>query len=180
MGIFDRLKKTVEVELWKRKKDKSEETTHDTEIPIVFKVGAMGEYAGLEFEDIGQVKYDWGGGDWDECLLEFSDKKRKWLIIDELDFTIFEEEIPIRNTAVNKGMNLIEDKKIFIDAIMKATVTSSAGYSGIKEGTDVECSGGYDEEKNIISIRKYIGKYEGNTVMRVGKKINRFDINVYG
>jgi len=180
MGFFSRLKKTIEVELWKRKKDSDSKTTHDIEIPVVFKVGAMGEYAGLEFEDIGQVKYDWGGGDWDECLLEFSDKKRKWLLIDELDFIIFDEEIPIKDTTINKGTNQIENKKIFIDAIIKATVTSSAGYSGIKEGTDIECYNGYDEEKNIISIRKYIGKYGGNTVMRIGKKVNRFDINVYG
>ncbi len=178
MGLFDRIKKTIDFEIWKRKKENK--TTSDLEVPIVFKIGSVGEISGEEFENIGQVRYEWGGGMWDECLIEMKDKKRKWLLIDEPKFILFKEEIFIPVTNINIGENLIGHKKIFIESKKKATVTNVAGYAEIKEGTDVMCYDGYDEDKNFVTIREYLGKYEKNTVLRVGNEINRFEIEVYG
>lgn len=178
MGIFDKIKKIVGFEMWKRKK--KDKTTWDMEIPLTFKVGSVGEILGESFEDIGQVRYEWGGGMWDECLLEMKDGKKKWLLIDEPTFIMFDEEsfIPVGN--INNGWNLINNKKFFIESKRKATVTNTAGYSEVKVGTDVNCYDGYDEGKNFISVREYLGKYKRNTVLRTGRKINKFEIEVYG
>lgn len=178
MGIFNKIRKTLDFEMWKRKK--RDKTTEDLDIPIVFKVGSVGEILGEEFEDIGQVRYEWGGGMWDECLLEMKDKRKKWLLVDEPTFILFNEEISIPITNINNGWNLINNRKIFIESKRKATVTNTGGYSEIKEGTDVMCYDGYDENKNFISIREYLGKYEKNTVLRIGRKISKFEIEVYG
>lgn len=179
MGILGRIKNNVEIALWKQKKGAGDKTTDDLEIPLVFKVGSVGEIKGAEFEDIGQARYDWGGGVWDECLLEFKGG-RKWLLIDEPKFTLFDEEIPLAEFSVDKGWNLINNRKIFIESIRKATVTNVGGYSEVKEGTDVRCYDGYDENKNFISVRQYLGKYSRNSVLRVGKEITKFDMEVYG
>lgn len=178
MGIFDKIRKIYDFEMWKRKKEKK--TSLDLDNPIVFKVGSVGEILNEEFEDIGQVRYEWGGGMWDECLLEMKDKKKKWLLVDEPRFILFDEEIFIPTGKVNDGWNLINNRKIFIESKRKATVTNTDGYSEIKEGTDVMCYDGHDEDKNFISIREYLGKYEKNTVLRIGRKISRFEIEVYG
>jgi len=178
MGIFNNIKKVLDFELWKRKKD--DRTTEDLELPIKFKVGCVGEILNNEFEDIGQVRYEWGGGMWDECLLEMKDGKKKWLLVDEPRFILFDEEISIPAGNINDGWNLIDGRKIFVEAKKKITVTNTGGYSEIKIGTDVNCYDGYDEGKNFISIREYLGKYEKNTVMRIGRKISKFEIEVYG
>jgi len=179
MGILGRIKKNIDVALWKRKKGKGDRTTGDLEIPVVFRVGSVGEIRGEEFEDIGQARYDWGGGMWDECLLEFKGK-RKWLLIDEPKFILFDEEIPLAEVFVNKGWNLINNRKIFIESIRKATITNAGGYAEVKEGTDVRCYDGYDENKNFISVRQYLGKYSRNSVLRVGRELSRFEMEVYG
>ncbi len=178
MGIFNKLRKTFDFEMWKRKKD--DKTTQDLDLPMTFKVGSVGEILNEEFEDIGQVRYEWGGGMWDECLLEMKDGKKKWLLVDEPTFILFNEEISIPTGNINDGWNLINNRKIFVESKRKITVTNTGGYSEIKEGTDVQCYDCYDEGKNLSSIREYLGKYEKNTVMRTGRKISKFEIEVYG
>jgi len=180
MNFFNKLKKYVDLKLWKRKKEKEGKTTsEDLEIPLTFKIGCVGEIVGEEFEDIGHVRYEWGGGMWDECLLKFKDKK-KWLLIDEPNYILFDDEILIGPKVINAGINFINNRKIFIDSIRKATVTNTSGYAELKEGTDVKVYDGKDENGNLISIRKYLGKYESNVVLRNGRKISRFNIEVYG
>ena len=179
MGILNRIKKNIEFALWKSKKGKQDRTTSDLEIPLVFRVGSVGEITGDEFEDIGQARYDWGGGVWDECLLEFK-KGRKWLLIDEPKFILFDEEIPLAEVSIRKGANLINNRKINITSIRKATITNVGGYAEVKEGTDVKCYDGFDENKNIISVRQYLGKYSRNSVLRVGRELSRFEMEVYG
>jgi len=178
MGIFNKIRKIFDFEMWKRKK--ADKTTHDLDLPMTFKVGSVGEILNEEFEDIGQVRYEWGGGMWDECLLEMKDKKKKWLLVDEPTFILFNEEISIPTGNINDGWNLINNRKIFVESKRKITVTNTSGYSEIKEGTDVMCYDGYDEGKNFISIREYLGKYGKNTVLRTGRKISKFEIEVYG
>lgn len=180
MGFFDKLKKYVDMELWKRKREKEGRTTsEDLEIPLTFKVGSVGEIFGEEFEDIAHVRYEWGGGMWDECLLKFKDSK-KWLLIDEPNYILYDSEILIGEKVINLGINFINNKKIFIDSSKKATVTNVYGYGEIKEGTDVKVYDGKDEDGNLISIREYLGKYESNVVLRKGRQISRFDIELYG
>lgn len=176
MGFFDKLKKYVDLELWKRKREK---TSEDLEIPINFKVGGVGEIMGEEFEDIGHVRYEWGGGMWDECLLKFKEKK-KWLLIDEPNYILFDEEISIGNTEIQTGVNFINNKKIYIESKINSTITNVAGYAELKEGTYVDVYNGKDDENNIISVRIYNGKYGKNTVLKKGRKISRFDIEFYG
>lgn len=179
MGFFDKLKKHIDMELWKRKKRKEGITSEDLEIPLTFRVGCVGELLGEEFEDIANVRYEWGGGMWDECLLKFKDSK-KWLLIDEPTYILYDNEILIGQRVINLGINFINNKKIFIDSSKKATVTNIAGYAEIREGTDVKVYDGKDEDGNLISIREYLGKYGNNVALRIGRKISRFDIEVYG
>ena len=178
MSIFKKIKRTLDFEMWKRKKD--DKTTLDLDSPLTFKVGSVGEIFDDEFENLGQVRYEWGGGMWDECLLEMKDGKKKWLLVDDPRFILFNEEIFIPAGNINNGWNLINNRKIFVESKRKTTATNTAGYAEVKVGTDVQCYDGYDEGKNFISIREYLGKYEKNTVLRTGRKISRFEIEIYG
>jgi hypothetical protein len=77
MGLFGRSKRLVEIRKDKRKKQR--EDSSDTKSGELHE-GSIGTIDGLDFTVLGKLLYDWGGGQWEEFYLEFSDtEEHKWL-----------------------------------------------------------------------------------------------------
>ncbi len=173
MGLFGRSKRILEIRKDKRKKQR--EDSSDTKSGELHE-GSIGTIDGLDFTVLGKLVYDWGGGQWEEFYLEFSDtEEHKWLskegttleLLNEVESTDAPDPAKLKEGAVFD----FQGEKVKVNEVGKAQIVLVKGSFpwSITVGSQVtyaDCE--IDRTDEILSIEKPVGArvevYKGNEI----------------
>ncbi len=125
------------------------------EFPSIFAVGCTGTILGKPFTALGRMRYDYGGGHFDEWFLEY-DGGTAWFTEDEGTFALYSEmeeaeEFP-DPAAVRPGQTVtVEGRRVMIKEKGKAVVAGGEGELSFyaEPGTEVAYIDGISEGKKI-------------------------------
>lgn len=176
MGLFERSKRILELRKEKKKKQRGE-VRPDTK-PEELREGSIGMIDGLDFTVLGRLVYDWGGGQWEEFYLEFSDtEEHKWLskegttleLLDEVESADAPDPAKLKEGTVFD----FQGEKVKVNEEGKARIVLVEGSFpwDVAAGTQVtyaDCE--FERTGEILSLEKPAGArvevYRGNELSR--------------
>ncbi len=181
MSLFGRSKRILEIRKDKKKQQRegSAANTKSEEL----REGSIGTIDGLDFTVLGKLVYDWGGGQWEEFYLEFSDtEEHKWLskegttleLLDEVEPADAPDPAELKEGAVFD----FQGETVKVNEIGKAHIVLVKGSFpwSITAGSQVtyaDCE--IDRTDEILSIEKHPGAraevYRGNKISRKSLEI---------
>ena len=151
------------------------------QFPSIFQVGSRGTILGRPFTALGRMRYNYGGGYFDEWFLEY-DGGTAWFTEDEGTLSLYQEveeadEFPDIDTVRPGQSVMICGKKVMIKEKGKAKVEGGEGELSFyaEPGTEVTYIDGIAEGKKIS-----IECSEDEIEMFTGRAVLKKDIAVQG
>jgi len=144
------------------------------DFPSVFQVGSRGTILGKPFTALGRMRYDYGGGHFDEWFLEF-DGATAWFTEDEGTCAIYTEleeasEFPDVSTVRAGQTVMVDGRKVMIKEKGRATVVGGEGELSfyVEPGSQVTYIDGISEGKkvSIECTEDEIELFTGRVVMK--------------
>ncbi|MEM1117350.1 MAG: DUF4178 domain-containing protein [Bacteroidota bacterium] len=104
------------------------------ELPSALYVDATGTIAERPFRVLGRLMLEYDGGVWNEWFLDLGDAGRAWLVEDEGEFTVMQEEEtasvpPFESVAPGETVQ-IGGRDVFVREVGEATVVGGEGRLG--------------------------------------------------
>lgn len=151
------------------------------DFPSIFTVGCRGIILGKPFTALGRLRYDYGGGHYDEWFLEY-DGAPAWFTEDEGTYALYLEKDEAEDfpevSAVRPGQTVMVDgKKVMVKEKGKARVAGGEGELSFyaEPGSEVTYFDGLSEGKKIS-----IECTESEVEVFTGRVVLKRDITVEG
>jgi hypothetical protein len=151
------------------------------EFPSILSVGCRGTILGKPFTALGRMRYDYGGGHFDEWFLDH-DGATAWLSEDEGTFALYTEMEEAEKfpdvASVRAGQTVtVDGRKVMIKEKGKARIAGGEGELSfyVEPGTEVVYIDGISEGKKIS-----IECTEDEIELFTGRVVLKKDITVEG
>ena len=111
-----------------------------TPVPSIFEMGRRYQYRNWQLEPYGRIRFDYGGGFWDEWWMMLDSGEGRWISVDEGDIAV---EAPIEYGRAPPAYDTLTIGRELTLAKQKVTVT---------ERGDATCVGAEGTLPEVISI----------------------------